>query len=496
MKKIKLAVAGSALIVSLNASATTTIDLSSIDHPAVAVAGTDFTNLEQDSYVYVEDLQGLDFANMLMCIAGASGIPLIPNGQYLAVADLAMCGDGDGTGVPNYTQMIVDSSRASSTSGQESKVWIEYNNGGTLELIHFLANVTAAPSDANPMGEWTLGWEFQSTPPLETGYLSASIENGAPRLDMVIEANESGGNGTQTRLSTFQMTGLNSGRGTLSVDSSNGYYGDADGTVVTNIVITDDYVGTQVGSATPICLDVNDMSDTVYEYNLYDTSGALVDISSNLEFTTGSGSHGVLGSYYDYTSETTMYWIWVEEDTENGPSTTSVTDSSNVSYTLTWNSNGNLTSVVDGSTGSEIAFDEPLLFDRTTASNISPNTDRNDSTVTFESATGDNNHFSTDNLSYSGPGRLHGFTWSSGSDAAPVVALADGTKLIDSSGNSYYVKAANISRNPATGSSGCSSMNYSPLTLPAATLAVAPSGMTNAPAVSTEPRVLDGELVE
>lgn len=503
MKKLNLVIAGSVLAASFSASATTTVDLGTIAHPGAAATGTEFANFEADSYVYVEALQGLDFANMLMCIAGATGIPLIPNGQYLAVADLAMCSAGDGSGVPNYTQMIVDSSRASNTSPQESKVWIEYNNGGTLETIHFKANIVAPPSDLNPMGEWTLSYEFQSTPPLETGYLAATTTvAGAPKLDMVIVANDSDGSGTQTRQSSFEMTALDAGAGTVSISSTGNYYTHPNTTVVTNLAITPTHVGIDT-AGTAQCLDVGTMTDVVYEYNLYDTSGDLVDISSNLEFTTGSGSHGVLGSYSD--GSTVKYWIWVEQDSENGPTTTSVTDNAGVTYTLTWTSN-ELTRVVNNSTTQDIEFDDPLQFAIATATNISPNTSRSDSSVTFETVA--SSQFSGTHLTYDGPGRLYGISYVDVNDDGdatttdpapyyePAVGFADGTKLVDTLGGTYYVKAANISRNPATGGTGCSAMTYTALSLPASTLAVSPAGMGTPPTVSTEPRVMDGNIIE
>lgn len=492
MKKIKLAVAVSALTLSLNAAATTTVDLTAITHPAINLAGTDFNSAIQDSYVSVDALEVLDFANMLMCVAGASGIPLIPNDSYLALADLAICGEGDETGASNFTQMIVESTRASNDSPQESKVWIEYDVGGgaPLQEIHFKATITAAPTDLNPVGEWTIQWEFQGLTPMETGYLSATASSGAPSIEMVVLANDPDGSGTQTRQSVFQMTSLEEGQGTVRIDTTAGYESASASTVITNIAITPAYVRTQVDANAAVCLDVDDFVDTVYSYNLYDETGALVDITSNLEFTTPSGSFGILGRYMDGT--TARYWIWIENELENAPSTTTVTKGS-TTYTLTWDSNGNVTNVVDGSTGSTIAFDDSLQFDRTVALNIVPRTLRSDSGTPIDDTAGNVAQFYGDYLNYDGPGRLNGLKWTNG---APAVGFADGTKLTDTNGDVYYVKAIEISKAPVVAGSQCDSMTMSALPLPATSLATSPSGMTTAPTVSLEPRVINGELTE
>ena len=428
---------------------------------AVTAAGTGYHALVGDSHIYLgEAMAPVQMADMLLCVVSASGAPLLPNETYQAIADFGLCGAASGESTQaNYSSMTVESSRASADVAQVANMWIDLNDGPSepVKDVHFRAELSSAPTDTNHLGVWQLGWEFQNPagPNSENGHAQAvNGTGGFAELTMASNSAEPGDTANDV-YAKFAMTSLTEGGGRVTSSA------DGDFTLAFN----DNFVKIEKDGEDPTCQSLANFSDVVYEYNLYDSSGALVDINAEIEFTTAAGNSGALGqySYWDGSSEQISYWVWIEDNgypITDGATTVSDSTTPATKYTITWDITGSgstayqtVMAVADGASagGSAHVFDKPIIFDTSSAAalatTVSPLTDRNDNTDTITTAD------LSSQLMYNGPGRLWGFDWDSNK---PKAALADGTALLskatgnhaDHTSKKYYVKAATVEKTP------------------------------------------------
>ena len=500
-----------------NAAATTTTP-----PEGVTAAGTNYSTLATDTFIDLgEVMQPYTMADMLMCIVTASGAPLLPNETYLATADFGLCGAG-GNEQAVYSGMTVKSSRASDSAPQNVNIWIDYKLRASTPImdIDFKAQLTSAPTATNHLGVWQIDWEFQNPDGennIENGHMKSV--NGATGNSEFTMASHSAqfGDVPNDIYSKIVMTSLTDGYGRVTSSEAPDDFA---------LAFNNSFVTIKEASDTDAsCHNIESLTDTIWEYNLYDSVGALVDINTQIEFITESGGRGVLGSYsyWDGSSNQIQYWVWLNKSSDYpavDTDTFTVSDADNqaTKYTLTWDVTGsgasaghNLTAVADGLVaGATFAhtFDNPIYFDTSTsqlASTVSPLTDRNESTDVITRS-----DFRGDTLTYSGAGRLTGIVFDE-TQQTYAVALADGTALRSkSTGNDdahtdkiYYVKAAIVARVPANaGLSQCSSLDgplaiAGTLSLPtAADITNNPPVMGTEPTITTSPRIIDGALVD
>jgi hypothetical protein len=499
-----------------NAAATTTNPPT-----AVTAAGTGYSAFVGDSYIDLgEAMEPMAMADMLLCIVSASGAPLLPNDTYQAIADFDLCGAGGGSNQATYSSMTVESSRASADVAQVAKMWILMKEDALSPVkdIHFKAQLSSAPTATNHIGEWQLDWEFQNpggANTWENGNMEAVTgAGGFAEFTMATNSDQPGGSPANNVYAKIAMTSLKEGVGRVTTSNPAKDFA---------VAFNDTLVTIKEGSNAATCQSIENFSDIVYEYNLYDSSGALVDINAQIEFTTATGNAGVLGqySYWDNESETeqTGYWAWIEDNgypATDGATTVSDSTTPATKYTITWDIEGSgstayqtVTAVADGLVavadgGSAHVFDKPIIFNTSSAelaTTITPLTDRNDDTDTITTADLDSNQ-----LTYNGPGRLWGIKWNDSSRMYEA-ALADGTALISkATGNdtvhtskTYYVKAARVAKTPDV-AADCSVLSgslasASALGLPTvADITNNPVTLGTEPTVTAEPKIKDGVL--
>ena len=493
---------------------------------AVTAAGTDYTAFVGESYIDLGDaLESTQFADMLMCIVGAGGSPLLPTETYNAVADFGLCGASD-ENQTTYSSMKVESSRASDVAPQNVKMWIDYKPGTSIPVmgVHMKAQISAEPTATNHLGVWQIDWEFQNLGPNETdnGHLKASVGAAGFSEFTLASQTQGHGGGEELRYSKTQMTSLTDGIGR----STTSYPADVSRNKDYAIAFNDSLIAIKEGTAAATCQDLTELTDSVGDYNLYNSSGALVDINAQLDFTTDGGSQGIVGSYkyFDATDgrELTAYWVWVDGN-DYPASSTSTTVSTTVSdsdtpttkYTITWDVTVGggvvthaVTAVADGragSGGSAHVFDLPIIFDTSSTQlgdTISPLTERNDSTSTLTRS-----NFYTSSMKYNGRGRL----WGISQNGDHRASFADGTALtvkdspVNDSvhrGETYYVKAVSVARTPATAAAADCSVLNGPLATGGALGLPTQADVTNnspslgnRPSITAEPRIKDGVLV-
>jgi hypothetical protein len=481
---------------------------------AVTAAGTGYHALVGDSHIYLgEAMAPVQMADMLLCVVSASGAPLLPNETYQAIADFGLCGAASGESTQaNYSSMTVESSRASADVAQVANMWIDLNDGPSepVKDVHFRAELSSAPTDTNHLGVWQLDWEFQNpggANTWENGH--AQSVNGTGGFAELTMASNSAlpGETANDVYAKFSMTSLKEGVGRVT-SSADGEF---------TLAFNDTLVTIQEAGKAATCQSLENFSDVVYEYNLYDSSGALVDIAADIEFITAAGHSGVLGqhSYWNGSSEQISYWVWIEDNgypITDGATIVSDSTTPATKYTITWDITGSgstayqtVMAVADGASagGSAHVFDKPIIFDTSSAAlatTVSPLTDRNDNTDTITTAD------LSSQLMYNGPGRLWGFDWDSNK---PKAALADGTALLSkATGNdtvhtskTYYVKAATVEKTPDdTPISNCAVLSgslasASALGLPTvADITNNPVTLGTEPDVTGEPKIKDGVL--
>ena len=489
---------------------------------AVTAAGTGYSAFVGDSHIDLgEAMEPMKMADMLLCVVSASGAPLLPNETYQAIADFDLCGAGGGSTQATYSSLTVESSRASADVAQVANMWIHLRDGPSSPVrdVHFKAQLSSAPTATNHLGVWQLDWEFQNPDGANTwenGHMT-SVTGAAGFAEFTMASNSDlpdVGDSANDVYATIAMTSLKEGVGRVTTSNPAKDYA---------MAFNDTLVTIQEGTNTATCQSIENFTDSVYQYNLYDSSGALVDINAEIEFTTATGNAGVLGqySYWDNESETEQkgYWAWIEDNgypATDGATTVSDSTTPTIKYTITWDIEGSgsaayqtVTAVADGLVavaygGSAHVFDKPIIFDTSSAelaTTITPLTDRNDDTDTITTADLDSNQ-----LTYNGPGRLWGIKWNDSSRMYEA-ALADGTALISkATGNdtvhtskTYYVKAATVAKTPDV-AADCSVLSgslasASALSLPTvADITNNPVTLGTEPNVTAEPKIKDGVL--
>ena len=502
---------------------------------AVTAAGTDYTAHVGQSYINLGDaLDSMSMADMLLCIVTAGGAPLLSTETYRAVADFGLCGASD-ENQTTYSSMIVESSRDSDSDDapQNIKMWIDYklNAASPVMDIHMKAQIEAEKTAAAHLGVWQIDWAadpISGATDKENGHTKAVV--GAAGFSEFTFASESKMPAQEEEriFAKTQMTSSTDGIGRVTKLYPTTSH-PADNWV---LAFNDSLLRIKAGTAEDTCQDLTALTDNVYDYNLYNSSGALVDIKAELDFTTEGDSTGIIGSYKYFDSiERTAYWVWIDGGdypTSRTPTTVSTTtvsttvsdsDTPTTKYTITWDVTVNeagvvthaVTAVADGLTsvgsgGSAHVFDLPIIFDTSSAQlgdTISPLTDRNDSTDTLTTA-----DFNDTSMLYNGRGRLSGIRRDSSTDV-PLASFADGTALVskdsidndsDHRGRTYYVKAVSVARNPAT-AADCSVLS-GPMVTAAALGLPTEVDITNhspvmgtQPTVTAEPRIKDGVLI-
>lgn len=147
----------------------------SVTGSAFAVPPTSGAYVTDPQREWVQDRlsEEIGMPNMIMCFLGALRIDeMVNEGNYIALVDMEKCessqrGKDDSgstsTGASsavNYTSVVVNSTRASSTAPMYGNAWFvpPDGGGGTPERIFARATVTESPSDTNPNGVFSVSF--------------------------------------------------------------------------------------------------------------------------------------------------------------------------------------------------------------------------------------------------------------------------------------------------------------------------------------------------
>jgi hypothetical protein len=285
-------------------SANSSVTAGATISPAVTFgANTDYHQDEVSAHMWDVTTQPLNTINdILKSVAQTRADEFVNDGAYLALVETV--GDEDGgqadTGQSSSGQAtelepwIVNSTRASTTAPQVTRVWIEqeddFGPGATItNTIHARAVVTAAPTTSNPNGQFKLDFGMVNqdddslmfrgtlaTTPASTGKLGFTF----------FEEDVAGLFGENTRVAV--ETSLDKTTGIAHMTAPNWSGG---GSIEFSVAYDEDYFLRSDGTTTKL-LDRNSFDRNIWGYNLYyatdgtgHTAGERVKMNGGFPFT-------------------------------------------------------------------------------------------------------------------------------------------------------------------------------------------------------------------
>ena len=279
--------------------------------PTSGSYATDPTN----TYVQDQALDSISSVNMIMCFMGG----LRPeqkagDGPYNALVDRSKCQSKGSTGETtaagstssvNYTNVVVDATRASTAEALKASAWVDMKEEGMS--IYTYTTVSTGASATQPNGVFTM--EFSGYPVSSPttigmrGSLSASGTNVS-----FYETGQSQGGGNYTTALTLSLSGADSGTGRVSDNSRGG------ARVETTLAYNSTHFKRQQG-ATAQCFSraAADGDYSTWRYGVYKADGSRLNLTNpafEVNFTTGPnlyyGQAGFYGVFFPETALTAM----------------------------------------------------------------------------------------------------------------------------------------------------------------------------------------------
>src|SRR6185437_6728826 len=273
--------------------------------PTTGQYGSDVTQLQSNNIAQASVAQ----VNMILCILQNTNFSQFTNqGPHLAMVDQNMCQTSGNQGqqangastvsAPNMMNVIFDTTRADANSPQIAKIWITANIGGggggpSLVNINATLSVTQTPTTTSPYGQFDFEY---------AGYPLGNI-SGAPLMQGYIRSQPLAANGV-VQLSSFQTQQNNTSQVALVGAGTTTGYGlvnmpNQSGPGILNLAMTYNANGLLVaptGSAN-VCYNRNNLSSQVYQYGVYDSTGARLSHSNSGYPFTYNGMQGFLNYY-------------------------------------------------------------------------------------------------------------------------------------------------------------------------------------------------------
>lgn len=484
---------------------------------AVTADGTDYSNLDAGSIIELgEVMDPLQMGEIVLCLTNIGGAHLVDQTTaYRALGDFNNCQSSSEPGRVTATKFTIIPAAKVVGLPQKTDMWITMTPEGITERYQLKTAISAGVSADNHLGVWQIDWQKLDSSGANGNTNSGHIKSAAGALGnqyTFASIDNEDGDGSMELLASFSRASQTSGSGRTRITRTGHSNAERNGILNYTIAYDADFVHIKEkdGDTPEVCQSHRDTFESVFDYNLYDNTGALVDIQSNIEFATAAGKTGYMSSHTYFDSDKvvqTGYWFWIED---GGYPTTSTTNfqvrdkrANGKSYHLTINVSGTetyeLTSIKDATTSIEHVFDNEIVFDTSNVDTplttvINPLTGRNDSEYDLLKS-----DFAYDSMVYAGPGRLYG-----GPDGNER-NFADGTRLTsmaephNSAGyanKDYYLKASFIENQPKTATEGSCLRLAGAMT--AAALQELPTSadiLGNAPPVITEPVVTGPPLV-
>jgi len=269
---------------------------------ATGFATTADYNLDESStFVFEQSADVLDTVNEILCMIGQSRPDLMLNeGNYNAQIDANKCGAADGdsqSNAPDYQMWTVNGSR-SEGEPMIVKAWVPK---GADTTINALMKVYRKPSTEYPIGFFKMNFKFVNTDGTESrkGYMRTKKTDGGTQLVFYQPMKAGGTTFDYSVKVNFNSDG--SGTGATSMPNWTGN-NQAEGNKTFQVAYNSSYFYKQKtlnGTASDaVCLDRNKYMKSAWNYGMYDSNGARVDISSGFPISatvSNTKYHGYIG---------------------------------------------------------------------------------------------------------------------------------------------------------------------------------------------------------
>ncbi len=279
------------------------------------VAGSDYTTDQTNLWVRDDSMAALDTVNMILSYLEQTHYWEQTNaGAYRALVEASDRGGGDrGNNGPSYEEWVVESTRESNDAPQVVKFWISSVDSGQPQTIYGKLIVTAAPTDADPLGQFTLNFKQllvgqapESTDTNFEGYLrTVSRTDGQTEVEFFNGHGDPAGSVAIGERAMRERAHViaNKAAGTGRAYAEQSYKENQGGSIYTSsgeyqLQFNADYVARRdvANGNTLSVLDRNDYSTRIYQYGLYDaTTEAKVTQMSGFPVQDAAGNNGWAG---------------------------------------------------------------------------------------------------------------------------------------------------------------------------------------------------------
>jgi hypothetical protein len=479
---------------------------------AYSDADTDYSKATARTKIhlgYDSPSRPLQTVDTILCILNKTAQSTIVNGEYLAVLDVNLC-NNSGSNEPFMANMTVDTSRASNSSDQISKVMYEVENSNVIKATRVDAVVKTEPTEASPYGNMVLTYAAHEPSPvyIDSGSLKISTIGDNSNIEYVNEADRR--NQCDSCDYANPSTPYHESNHLVYVDSQTssdgslgmakiGYVDRTDSSKKLSYLLNwnSEYIAQydydtvdQLLQST--CKSRTAYMDSVENYQLYNLDGSSFRITTH-----------VYGHYIDASSNKKRIYVsrrnaWFEGD-ETGsdrPISMTTTDGTalNISYDAGDSSTNNYDTDNDGvfATVTGITLSDPIRFTNAVISG---------SNIVYNDGTAQGTPYTPSYLGSDGK-YFWGLPWANISgDYVSTLNIKNGTQLTDVNGVSYILKQSVIRKAPST----VNSSNCATLTAAAVNAETNISAKTSAdiaaidsswvkPVVGDNPKVIDGVI--
>jgi len=260
----------------------------------------DYNVDESSTFVFEQSADVLDTVNKILCMIGQSRPDLMLNeGNYNAQIDENKCGSGDGdsqSNAPSYSMWTVNSTR-SEGEPMIVKAWVPDGD----DEINALMKVYRKPSTEYPIGFFKMTFKKVKSDGTEgmKGYMRTKKTSGGTQLVFYQPMKV----GSTTFDYSVKVNFNSDGSGTGATSMPN-WTGDnqAEGYKSFQLAYNSSYFYKQKTlngtTSDPVCLDRNKYMKSAWNYGMYDSNGARVDISSGFPISatvSNTKYHGYIG---------------------------------------------------------------------------------------------------------------------------------------------------------------------------------------------------------
>lgn len=292
---------------------------------------TDYSNVEQKSYVWNEALEPIELVNSILCFTSQfNSLEFVNTGAYLILADEAACfdeeggtdGQSSGANATTYMKVISSVTRSNDFSPLIVNAWMpEMGDGNETQAIKFKAEVSQGATDANPFGSFTFNFDlfesFDTNNQRGTGEV-VTVDDVPGSIGFTIyEQYNADGQTNVQRASVVMSSDRTSGTALTGFDR--GAYGEESYALTFNSThvlmqsVNGDFsdLPYKSGNNTGTCYSRTEFNDVVHRYDLFSAStGSRVSVNSGFSIKYDGDNNGSFESYGFI-----GYWgLWTEQN--------------------------------------------------------------------------------------------------------------------------------------------------------------------------------------